>query len=60
VGKPDHAWFVGFAPFENPKIVVAVMVEYGAHGYLAARLATKAMSHYLKQATIAPPTTGDD
>ena len=60
VGKPDHAWFVGFAPFDSPKIVVAVMVEYGAHGYLAARLATKAMSFYLKQATIAPPTTGDN
>ena len=60
VGKKDHAWFVGFAPYENPKIVVAVMVEYGDHGYFAARLATKAMSFYLKQATIAPPTTGDD
>ncbi|MGH7712423.1 MAG: penicillin-binding protein 2, partial [Gemmatimonadaceae bacterium] len=60
VGKPDHAWFVGFAPYESPKIVVAVMVEYGVHGYMAARLATKAMSFYLKQATIAPPTVGGD
>jgi penicillin-binding protein 2 len=59
-GKPDHAWFVGFAPLEDPKIVVAVMVEYGSHGYFAARLATKAMAHYLKQPTIAPPTTGDN
>lgn len=58
VGKPDHAWFVGFAPLENPKIVVAVMVEYGDHGYLAARLATKAIAQYLKQPAIAPPAVG--
>lgn len=23
----DHAWFMGFAPFDNPKIAVAVLVE---------------------------------
>lgn len=27
-GAP-HAWFVGFAPAENPQVVVAVMVEHG-------------------------------
>lgn len=27
-----HAWFIGFAPFENPKIAFAVMVEYGGEG----------------------------
>lgn len=26
---PPHAWFVGFAPADNPEIVVAVMVENG-------------------------------
>ncbi|HJU73024.1 MAG TPA: penicillin-binding protein 2 [Gemmatimonadaceae bacterium] len=57
-GKPDHAWFVGFAPLESPKIVVAVMVEYGAHGYLAARLATKAIAEYLKRPAIPPPLVG--
>ena len=25
----DHAWFVGFAPAEDAKIVVAVMIEFG-------------------------------
>lgn len=30
--KRDHAWFVGFAPRENPKIVVVVFVEHGEHG----------------------------
>ncbi len=44
---PDHAWFVGFAPYERPRIVVAVFVEYGLHGYVAARIATKVMEQYL-------------
>jgi penicillin-binding protein 2 len=25
--RQSHAWFVGFAPYENPEIVVAVLVE---------------------------------
>src|SRR4030042_2498805 len=33
--KP-HAWFVGYAPAEDPKIAVAVMVEHGEHGSSAA------------------------
>ena len=46
--RPDHAWFVGFAPVDSPRVVVAVMLEYGEHGYYAARLATKVMERYLK------------
>ena len=32
----DHAWFAGYAPFENPEIAVAVIVEHGGHGGSAA------------------------
>lgn len=32
----DHAWFVAFAPVENPEIAVAVLVEHGGHGGAAA------------------------
>jgi penicillin-binding protein 2 len=32
----DNAWFVGFAPYRNPEIVVAVVVEHGGHGGTAA------------------------
>ncbi|MGH7719699.1 MAG: penicillin-binding protein 2 [Gemmatimonadaceae bacterium] len=46
--KNDHAWFVGFAPAEDPKIVVAVMLEFGGHGYRAARIASKIIESYLK------------
>ena len=28
----DHAWFMGYAPYENPKIAIAVFVEHGGHG----------------------------
>jgi penicillin-binding protein 2 len=28
----DHAWFVAYAPYENPKIAVAVVVEHSGHG----------------------------
>ena len=31
--KP-HAWFVGFAPFENPRICIVVFIEHGGKGGL--------------------------
>jgi penicillin-binding protein 2 len=32
----DNAWFVGFAPRQNPEVVVAVLVQGGEHGGAAA------------------------
>jgi len=46
----NHAWFVGFAPANDPKIVVAVMLEFGGHGDRAARIASKIVQAYLKVA----------
>jgi penicillin-binding protein 2 len=46
----DHAWFVGFAPVNDPKIVVAVILEFGGHGDRAARIASKIVQSYLKVA----------
>ena len=51
---PDHGWFVGFAPKDDPRIVVAVLVEFGEHGYVAARIASKMMERYLKTTVIQP------
>lgn len=31
-GKDSHAWFIGFAPYNKPKYVVAVLVENGGKG----------------------------
>ncbi|HBW73916.1 MAG: Penicillin-binding protein 2 [Candidatus Magasanikbacteria bacterium GW2011_GWA2_45_39] len=30
--KANHAWFTGFAPYENPRIVITVLVEEGGEG----------------------------
>jgi penicillin-binding protein 2 len=32
----DHAWFVCYAPAENPVIAISVLIEHGAHGSTAA------------------------
>lgn len=28
----DHAWFIAYAPSDNPAIAISVLVEYGGHG----------------------------
>jgi len=28
----DHAWFMGYAPYDRPKVAIAVFVEHGGHG----------------------------
>jgi penicillin-binding protein 2 len=44
----DHALFVGFAPVEDPRIVVAVMVENGGSGSgTAAPIARKVIDYWL-------------
>src|SRR5271166_2898307 len=44
----DHSWFIAFAPVENPKIAVAVLVENGGFGAsLAAPIARKVLDAYL-------------
>lgn len=44
----DHALFVSFAPAEDPKVAVAVIVENGGHGSsVAAPIARKVMDHVI-------------
>lgn len=31
-GKETHAWFIGYAPVEHPKVVISVIVEEGGSG----------------------------
>ena len=48
----DHAWFVGFAPYRNPEIVVAAFVEHGGHGgTTAAPVAHAIFDTYFKKKT---------
>ena len=53
----NHAWFVGFAPANDPKIVVAVMIEFGGHGTRAAAIASAIIANYLKVTPIVDLTT---
>jgi len=44
----DHALFIGYAPFDNPKIAVALIVENGGSGgSVAAPIVRKVMDQYL-------------
>jgi penicillin-binding protein 2 len=46
----DHAWFVAYAPEENPEIAVSVFVEHGGHGSTgAAPIAKSVIEAYYKQ-----------
>ncbi len=52
----DHAWFIAFAPVEDPKIAVAVLVENGRSGSgVAAPIARKIMDAYLLRKFPPPP-----
>ncbi len=45
-----HGLFVGFAPYDNPKIATAVIVEHGCSGSgAAAPVAEKVVSQYMKK-----------
>ena len=51
----DHALFVSFAPFDNPRIAVAVVVENGSSGSrVAAPIARAIMDEYLGYGGDAP------
>jgi penicillin-binding protein 2 len=46
----DHALFIGFAPYEDPKIAVAVIMEnVGYGGTHAAPIAQKMIEAYLQK-----------
>jgi penicillin-binding protein 2 len=44
----SHAWYIGFAPFENPQIAIVVMIEnVGYGGSFSAPIAGMCIEHYL-------------
>jgi penicillin-binding protein 2 len=51
----DHAWFVGFAPKSNPEIAVAVFVEHGGVGGMAAApIAAEVFKEYFAKKGLIP------
>ncbi len=46
--KKTHAWYIGFAPYDNPQIAVAVIVEGGGEGNaISVPVASRVFSYYL-------------
>lgn len=53
---PTHSWYVGYAPADDPEIVVAVFIYHGGEGsQWAAPAACNIMAAYLKVGQYAPP-----
>jgi penicillin-binding protein 2 len=52
----DHAWFIAYAPVDDPKIAISVLVENGGFGAAAAApIARKVLDAYL----LAPDAAAD-
>jgi penicillin-binding protein 2 len=52
----ENGWFVGFAPRENPEIVVVALFEASTHGYTAAPIVRDVIKSYFdKKARLTQP-----
>lgn len=56
-GGSDTVLFVGFAPYENPQIAVAVVLEHGATSRFAAQVARDMFESYLGITEVADEIT---
>ena len=48
-GKKTHAWFVGYAPADDPKVALVVFLEHGGHGGVEAAGVARAVLEKLKE-----------
>ncbi|EGD50973.1 penicillin-binding protein 2 [Thermoanaerobacter ethanolicus JW 200] len=46
VGRANYAWFVGFAPYDDPQIVVVAVIYQGGHGSYAGYVARDIFDAY--------------
>ena len=44
--RPNHALFVGYAPYEDPQVSIATRIAYGYTSSNAADLSAKVLSYY--------------
>lgn len=49
--RPNHALFVGYAPYSNPEISIATRIAYGYTSHNSADVSAKIMKYYFKQAS---------
>jgi penicillin-binding protein 2 len=52
----DHAWFVAYAPYDNPEVAISVLVEHGEHGSTTAAPIARQMFEQYFQDRIADAT----
>ena len=52
-GKKDHGWFIGFAPADQPELVVGAIMEEAEHGSDVAPYVANALVRYI----LGPDTT---
>jgi cell division protein FtsI/penicillin-binding protein 2 len=58
--RDDDAWFVAFAPYENPAIAVAAVIEGGGGGgAVAGPIVRQVIEAYFKQSGTADPAATD-
>jgi penicillin-binding protein 2 len=46
-GRKDHGWFIGFAPAEEPQLVVGAIMEEAEHGSLVGPYVANALVRYI-------------
>lgn len=56
-GKADHSVFIAFAPFDNPEVAIAVVLEHGSSGYSTNSVAKSMMDAYFFADEITIDTT---
>lgn len=58
---PAHAWYVGYAPYDNPEIAVVAFVYHGQEGStVAAPIVCKVLKSYFKLKANDKGDTGED
>lgn len=50
--RPNHALFVGYAPYQNPEISIATRIAYGYTSHNAAAVSKNILSYYFKKRTL--------
>jgi cell division protein FtsI/penicillin-binding protein 2 len=57
-GSRTHGWFVGFAPADNPRIAIAVVLEAAGHGgEVAVPVAKQVLEAYLRKPASSTPSS---
>lgn len=50
-GRPNHALFIGYAPYEDPKVSIATRIAYGYTSHNAADVSREILSYYFEVST---------